>query len=144
MNTNSYLDFAENDYELFSKCMDAGMVYNALPVIAQEAAEKYLKDIIDRFFEPHDEEEYLVKNDVMKSHSLRKLLRFIEEEFNIEISDEDKDYIEAVDIYYINALYPGVDSIEVNGRDMKKSSAALKTVRALHVTLEKTLGEKIY
>ena len=125
------------------KCMNDGVVYNALPAIAQEAAEKYLKDIIDRFFETHDEKKYLAKNDVMKTHSLRKLLRFIEKELGVEISDEDKDYIEAADIYYINTIYPGDDSFEVDVRDMKKSSAALKAVRSLHLSLEKMLAEQI-
>ena len=143
MNTNSYLDFAENDYSFFMEWIDAGMVYNALPAIAQDAAEKYLKDIIDRFFEPHDEKEYFVKKDILKTHSLKKLFRFIEKEFAIEISDEEKDYIEAEDIYYINTIYPGDDSFEVDVRDMRKASAALKAVRSLHLSLEKTLAEQI-
>lgn len=102
MDTQSYLSFAENDYAFFKQSIQVGMVYNALPSIAQNACEKYFKDLIDRFYEPINKEEDSRKNEILRTHSLTKLMRFIENNLNIEIDDHAKDVIEGADGYYFN------------------------------------------
>lgn len=139
MDTQSYLSFAENDYAFFKQSMQAGMVYNALPAIAQNACEKYLKDIIDRFYEPQTNEENIGKISILRSHSLSKLLRFIEKQMDLCISDEAKDAIEGGDGYYFSTRYPGDNSIEVDERDMRKADKALEYTRQVHRSLENIL-----
>lgn len=135
MDTQSYLSFAENDYAFFKQSMKAGMVYNALPAIAQNACEKYFKDIIERYYEPVNKEENSDKISILRTHSLTKLIRFIEEYLNIEIDDQTKDVIEGADGYYFSTRYPGDNSIAVNERDMKKADAALDRSKALHLQI---------
>ena len=52
MAMTSYLDFAENDYKYFMTSYEHGIVANAMAVDAQEICEKYMKHIIDEYFEP--------------------------------------------------------------------------------------------
>lgn len=142
MDTQSYLSFAENDYAFFKASIGSGMVYNALPALAQNACEKYLKDIIDRYFEPIDEKENFAKTNVLRTHSLTKLLRFVEENLELLIDERTKDVIEGADGYYFSTRYPGDNSIEVNERDIRKADAALEYTRNLHRELEQMLEKQ--
>lgn len=139
MDTQSYLDFAENDYAFFKESVHAGMVYNALPALAQTACEKYLMDIIDRHFEPLDEKGDILKTNILRTHSLIKLLRFIEENLEVSISEKTKDAIKEADGYYFITRYPGDNSITVNESDIRKSDIALEHTKNLYWELEKTL-----
>ena len=49
MNDTTYLDFAENDYKYFMYSYKSGYVENNMAENAQNAAEKYLKYLIDRY-----------------------------------------------------------------------------------------------
>lgn len=65
-----------------------------------------------------DTQSYLsFAENILRSHSLTKLIRFIEENLDIEIDDHTKDVIEGADGYYFSTRYPGDNSIEVNARD---------------------------
>ncbi|MCD8221704.1 MAG: HEPN domain-containing protein [Clostridiales bacterium] len=141
MDTKSYLSFAENDYEFFKEIIKGELVYNALPSIAQNACEKYLKDLIDRFFVPENNHELNEKTSIMRTHSLSKLLKFLEKQMDLEISDEFKDNIEKGDGYYFSTRYPGDNSIEVDMRDIRKADTALEYTRMLHQKIEQLYVE---
>ena len=74
MAMTSYLDFAENDYKYFMTSYEHGIVANAMAADAQEICEKYMKHVIDKYFEPETEEEQ-TEYDMQAVHAERQALR---------------------------------------------------------------------
>ncbi len=136
MDTNSYLSYAESDFNFFKAAVKSGMIYNAMPAIAQNSCEKYLKDLVERFFVPENQDELIDKTKIMRTHSLSKLLKFIENDMGITITDDAKDAIEGADGYYFTTRYPGDNSIEVDSRDIRKCEKALNLTKQLHREIE--------
>ena len=127
MDTKSYLSFAEDDYKYFMDSYNANLRANAMAAIAQNACEKYLKHLIDNYTNATTAQEEKDKFDVMKTHSLNKLLQYLEE--YTEISDKQFSNIKLADGYYFSARYPGDDSIEVKQRDIDSCKTAIETCR---------------
>ena len=126
---STYFDFAENDFLYLSASMEHKMIYNGMTALAQNICEKYLKHIIDEYYEPKKEEEFMVKQDILRTHSLKKLIGFLDSRMGIELSDEKYDGIIEADGYYFSARYPGESSFMVNERDVNRAYNAVKVCR---------------
>ncbi|MFU0826428.1 MAG: HEPN domain-containing protein [Lachnoclostridium sp.] len=123
---NSYYGTAENDY-LFAK---AGIMndytngnYNVAASLCAQAAEKYMKAVIEVF--DADNENSL---QLMRTHNLRLLVNRLREIF-ADCPLSSKDYKWLGDFYY-EARYPGDNFVMVNRED------ALESLRLVEVLKE--------
>lgn len=126
-----YYSFAENDREYLEYDFKNGRIANAICSTTQNACEKYLKHIVDRYYEPNSEEENNLKTRILKTHSLRNLLDFLTDKMNMNVSDNDYDKIILADGYYFSSRYPGSDSFFVHERDVNKCQIALETTKRI-------------
>ncbi len=128
-NVMSYLDFAENDYMFFHEAYASGLKYGTLASIGQNICEKYLKHIVDVLAVPQTNEEDMEKENVLRTHSLRKLIRYIGNNMGICISQKTEDAIDRIDGYYYTTRYPGEDSFFANEKDVEKVNEAVELTR---------------
>lgn len=119
----TYFDFAENDYKFLKATYENGFLANTMAAIAQGICEKYLKFVIEKFADS-SRAQY---ESIMKTHSIRKLLRYIEHELPGFVCDEDA--IKKVDGYYFNTRYPGDESITINKKDLDECMKAADACR---------------
>lgn len=108
--TINYYTFAENDYLFLKANMEEHRVSNAMTSIAQNVCERYLKYIVEKYCTEVD------CTSILKTHSLKKILRFIEEQipdFKIK-----KSVVVLADGYYFSARYPGDESFFANEEDV--------------------------
>ena len=141
MNGTTYLDFAENDYEYFMYSYKSGYVANNMAANAQNAAEKYLKHLIERY--DHDMERLDTRKRVLKIHNLSPLLNYLSNEMNVQISFDTRQYINALNSYYFNTGYPGDDSFFVSRDDIEICKEGLEICRNFVLSLnEKWKKEK--
>ena len=114
---NSYLDFAENDYQFFRASYQNNIKGTALAALGQSICERYLKHIIDSYSYPETREEESLKETYLKTHSLRRLIKYIEEEMEYEIPNETEFSLERIDGYYFQTRYPGEESFIPTSKD---------------------------
>lgn len=126
----NYYDFANDDYHYFKDSIKNNMIYNNMLAEAQNSCEKFLKYIIHRYYEPTSQETENEKIDILSTHSLRKLVNFINTYIDGEIDEEKKGIICLADGYYFDARYPGDFSIEYDRIDIGKCDAALDEVKS--------------
>lgn len=119
----TYFDFAENDYMFFKGAYENGFVANSMAAIAQGICEKYLKYLIE-LDSDRRKPQY---ESVMKTHNIRKLLKYIKQEVPEFQCDESS--IKKVDGYYFSTRYPGDESITVNKEDLKECMEAVAVCR---------------
>lgn len=118
----NYYTFAEEDYMFLKANMEESRIGNAMTSIAQNVCERYLKHMIST---------YCIETDctaVLKTHSLRKILRFLEEylpDFKI-----NKNKVILSDGYYFSARYPGEESFFANEEDVKVCWDAVLEVKS--------------
>lgn len=125
----SYLDFAENDYLFFMDAYEHCTTFGPLASIAQNICEKYLKHLIDTFVQPEDEIEALQKENILKVHSLVKLIRFLKNEMKIKIPKDVEASMRIIDGYYFSTRYPGDDAFFADAEDIENSADAVKLTR---------------
>lgn len=126
---NSYLDFAENDYQYFRASYDSGIIGSPMAAMGQNICEKYLKHIISEYSQPCSDEEMHEKESILRTHSLRRLIKYIEEVMNLEISDDMETALERIDGFYFSTRYPGAESFIPNEKDISKANTAVKYTR---------------
>ena len=107
----TYYDFAEDDFQYFFGSYKANLKHNTMCAMAQNSIEKYLKYIIEKYITNKD------CSYILKSHSLLKLIRFIQE--NLNDFDINSNKIKLCDGYYFSARYPGEDSCMVKEEDIE-------------------------
>lgn len=125
----TYLDFAENDYMFFKASYDNGLRMNTMASIGQNSCEKYLKHIISEYANPESRHEQEVKNDVLRAHSLQKLIRYIKNDMHMEIPEETQTKLAVINCYYYNTRYPGDDSFFATPEDIEDVNKALDAAR---------------
>lgn len=76
--SDSYLDFTENDYSFFRQAYAAGMKGSPLAALSQNICERYLKHLILAYWIPKTDTEMMEKDMALQTHSLAKLLHYIE------------------------------------------------------------------
>lgn len=125
----NYYSFAENDYLFLKVNIAEKRVSNAMASLAQNICERYLKHIIEQYCTAID------CTDVLKTHSLKKILRFLEEQlpdFKIK-----KRIVVLADGYYFSARYPGDESFFANQEDIDICwEAVQETKKSVDVYLE--------
>lgn len=124
----NYYNFAENDYCYLKANVEEGRISNAMCSSAQNICERYLKSAIEKSANE------MMNTEVMKTHSLKKIKRFIES-FVPEFQCDWKTVIQA-DGYYFSARYPGDDSFFVGEDDVSACwDAVEETKRATDLYL---------
>jgi hypothetical protein len=125
----NYYTFAENDYLFLKANMDENRIGNAMTSIAQNICERYLKHLIELYCVELD------CTNVLKTHSLKRIIRFLED--SLDGFDIDKGKVILADGYYFSARYPGDESFFVNNEDVQVCwEAVQETKRAVDHYLE--------
>lgn len=121
----TYYDFAEEDKLFFDDNYQRGLRTNAMSCIAQNICERYLKHIIDSYYTPETKEEQSQKKDILGTHSLRRLMGFLQDEMNIEMSKDEYRTISYANGFYFTARYPGDDASFVKKEDVEDCQLAV-------------------
>lgn len=117
----SYFDLAENDYQFLQYDRNAGRVGNLMCSVAQNICERYLKHLIDTYVFEID------TTNILKSHSLKSLRRFIVQE--IPGFHADWKLILQADGYYFSTRYPGDNAFIVDKEDVDECWEAVEETR---------------
>ena len=128
-NLNSYLSFAENDFLFFRQAYDTGNKGSALAALGQSICERYLKHVISEFAQPENRDEMQDKETILRTHSLRRLMRYIQEEMKLEIPDKAEMAMDRIDGFYFTTRYPGSESFIPSERDIDKANMAVEEAR---------------
>lgn len=139
----SYLDFAENDYKYFMSSYDREDVFNSMAAVAQNSCEKYLKYLIDTYYDPENREQDMEQLSVLRSHNLDKIMRFIEEDMQEDIDENVKNSLLRINNYYFSTRYPGEDSITITKEDLKNCKNALEMCRKEVLGIEEHIKNEI-
>ena len=122
----SYYDFAENDRVQLESLFNIGAVSNIVTSSTQNCCEKYLKYIVETFYGAKTVEEEQEKMRLLKTHSLRKILRSFKEVLGMDVSTETYKAIVLIDGLYFTTRYPGDESFFATADDVKDCELALK------------------
>lgn len=139
--THEYLTFAERDYNHIAWAYNAGCRDGMLAPIGQNACEKYLKDLITKWYEPTTEAEYSREQNVLRTHNLRVLTDFVENKMEIDIPEEVASLLRPMSSYYFACRYPGDDSFLSTGEDDELAYRAVSTTRDFVLAVEHELEE---
>ena len=126
---NSYLRFAENDYSFFREAYDNGNKGGPLAALGQNICERYLKHIVSEYAYPENRNDEHEKESILRTHSLHRLIAYIQNEMKIDVPEEMEDYLERIDGFYFTTRYPGDDSFLPTERDIDKTNRAVEAAR---------------
>lgn len=130
MDLSSYFDFAENDFQYFMFSYDNGMVANMMGAMAQGICEKYMKYLISAYDSVNTKEEVSEQQNILRTHSLTRLIKYLDKKLNIIFSKETVLNMKAIDGFYFSTRYPGDDSIELDKTDIETCRAAVEGCRS--------------
>jgi len=121
---NSYIGMAENDY-LYAKnglefCEQLGN-YNPVVSGCAQAAEKYLKAIVEVFYPMADE-----TTELLRTHNLRKLCDAVTDVCKFNVSSKDCKWLGD---FYFDARYPGDNFMKVQKKDGFEAIRLLEEIR---------------
>ena len=128
-NLNSYFSFAENDFLFFRQAYDTGNKGSALAALGQSICERYLKHVISEFAQPENRDEMQDKENILRTHSLRRLMRYIQEDMDLEIPEKSEMAMDRIDGFYFTTRYPGSESFIPSERDIDKANMAVEEAR---------------
>lgn len=135
----TYFDFAESDFQYLVEDYRNGRVANYMGALSQNTCERYLKYMIEEKYQPQDSVEAKEKSDVLRTHNLGLLIKFLKRNQLCEFSKEETVVITAVNGFYYTTRYPGDDSISVDQEDMDNCMTALTICRDKALTLNMEL-----
>ena len=141
----NYYDFAMNDFTYLQKFYKDNDVSNIFCYATQNTCERFLKHIIDTEYNPENKKQKDAKTDIIKSHSINRLLKFIEKDMGIEIDGETRSNIKKCDGYYFSTRYPGEDSFFADKEDIEECQIALLTTKEFvdnHIEQIKNINNK--
>ena len=120
----NYYDFAHNDY-LYLRDVDTTRptAYNNFCALTQKTCERFLKHLIDRYVQALDIVAAKEKEDVLKTHSLRKLYNYIMQ--HLPAFAIDKKVLYMADSYYFSVQYPGDNAYFATKEDVEACEQAL-------------------
>lgn len=75
------------------------------------------------------ESEAASKESVLRTHSLRRLMRYVSGDMGIDIPDETESALDRIDGFYFSTRYPGDDSFIPTERDIDKADKAVRLCR---------------
>ncbi|MBQ6662758.1 MAG: HEPN domain-containing protein [Firmicutes bacterium] len=129
MGLKTYFDFAENDYQYLQNTAKDGYVANTMGALAAGVCEKYLKHLTDRYVKPASLEESTEKTAALRTHNLKRLVRYLEGALSIRFTDEVRAAVNEVDGYYFSTRYPGDEAIELTAEDIQRAVEATRVCR---------------
>ena len=120
----TFYDYAENDY-LFLKDIDKTNTnaYNAYCALSQSVCERYLKHIVDEHVRPTSAVEEKEKEDVLRTHSLRKLCNYLGRYLPAFVVDTAAVY--KAEGFYFAVRYPGDSSYFAELNDVEACEEAV-------------------
>ena len=77
MGTESYYEFAENDYYGIKRSIDLDIFFSGMSSICQSICEKFLKYIISKYIKESDCAVPIKYSFIMRTHSLKNISNFI-------------------------------------------------------------------
>lgn len=125
MALETYLDFAENDFQFFKQSLQAGIVANMMGAMAQGICEKYMKHLISEYDIPENEKEEIQHTKILSTHSLDRLIKYLDKNMDLHFDQETKNEMKIIDGYYFSTRYPGEDSIELDKSDIDQCGWAI-------------------
>ena len=135
----TYFDFAEDDYRYLANDYADGRVANYMGAASQNTCERYLKYIVEECFCPETQTDIDKKKDILKTHSLRKLMKFLQSENLTDFSRQEYSMISTIDGFYFTTRYPGEDSFSVDKQDLDNCMDALNICRTKALDLQMEL-----
>lgn len=137
-NTHEYLSFAEKEYNHIVWAYGLGCRDGVLAVLGQSACEKYLKDLIAKWYIPPDAYQSGHKRDVLRSQSLRVLTDFISSDMDIRIPGRMQKLLRQMEIYLF-CEYPGDKSFFPTEEDATLAKDAAVATREFVLSMEHEL-----
>lgn len=121
----NYYFFAYDDYLYFKSAYNRGEIYNSMAAQAQYVCERFLKQIVSDKFKLNDKDFVDLKEELLRTHSLGKLLIEIKRSTDIEVSSDLLMKLSAIDGYYFTTRYPGDDSLLVTKEILDMCNTAI-------------------
>lgn len=131
---NSYYGVAENDFMYAKSGFDTGKLvgnFNMTAAICSQAAEKYLKAVIEKCFPTDDEIMTL-----LRTHNLRSLYNKIITKYKLSIDSKSCKWLGD---FYFDARYPGDNFVIVNESD---ATECIRLVALIREDVTKILSEE--
>jgi HEPN domain-containing protein len=139
----SYLDFAENDYQYLHNSYVRGDIANHMCAMAQEICEKYMKHIIETHIKPQTSEEVYLKQSMLKTHNLNKIINYLDDTLAINYSDDARMSMLAINGFYFSTRYPGDDSFMATKKDVELGHKAATICREETLKLDRDLTNNV-
>ena len=137
----TYKDYADNDYDYYSNALKSDDVPNSIGATCQQICERYLKHIIDQYYDPQSDDAVSDKKEALRSHSLKRLMHEIDK-FAV-IDTDTKTKLQAIDGFYFLTRYPGDDSIEITKSDVIACAEAIDAAKAYTESYIKTVSSNV-
>lgn len=120
---NNYYSIAEDDLKYIEEIALASSYYNQTTVQCQQAGEKFLKYIVETYCANGSKEEIV---ECLKTHNIRKLIRFIQEEIpSFQIDGRKASMLQG---YYFETRYPGDNFFTATREDTEICYDALQEI----------------
>ena len=139
MINNNYFDIAENDYMYYKDVWNKDNLPNSICAVGQSICERYLKHLINEYYNPADDAERKRQADALHSHSLSKICSFIRQNTDIPMDVNEKDKILKADGYYFTTRYPGDEFMVIEKDDIRRVAEAVEYTRTYVMETEKEL-----
>ena len=136
---NSYFHFAEDDFVFFTNAYNAGLSGNAMGALAQNCCEKYIKHLVDKYYSPTSDFEHSQKEGVLHTHSLFRLINFVQNNMSIEYTSEAKSFMRQIDGFYFSTRYPSSESIDITSEELELAKNAVDFCRRDTIELEQSI-----
>ena len=137
----TYFDFAENDFQYFTQSLQAGIVANMMGAIAQGICEKYMKHLISEYDNPDNAEEKIQHTKILSTHSLDRLIKYVDKNLGLQFSKETKNEMKIIDGYHFSTQCPGETSIELDKSDIEQCGWAISHCREAVIQMIKEKEE---
>ncbi len=120
---NNYYSIAKNDLEYIEEVALKSKYYNQTTVQCQQAGEKFLKYIVETYCLDAEKE---IVIECLKTHNIRKLIRFIEEQLpDFSINSKQAYLLQG---YYYETRYPGDSFFTATKEDVEICYQAVKII----------------
>lgn len=126
---DTYLSFAENDYLFLADAYKLGLRGSMMAAGGQNICGRYLKHLISIYAAPDSEKEMYEKENVLKTHSLAKLIRYIKNDMGLSVPEEAETSMYRIDGFYFTTRYPGDNCFHPDERDAEAAMDAVWKVR---------------
>lgn len=144
MQLNNYFEFADDDCKYFLEDYNKGRVANYMGAMAQNICERYMKHLVESYIQPTSREEQLLKNSMLKTHSLNRLRKYLDDELGFQFSSKTISAIKIIDGFYFSTRYPGDDSIILDKSDIEDCAMAVQGCREEITTYINEKEKKIH